>query len=110
MRDKQYRLVQLALDRQEFVLQATARDRIERSKRFVHQHDLGIGCQRPCDAYPLLFAARKLARVAFAIIVRQTDQVEQLVDARVDLPALPAQQPWYSRDVVFDAHVWKKTR
>src|SRR3954453_15935593 len=54
----------------------------------------------PPYAAALALPARQLAGIAVAQRPVQADEVEQLVDARLDAIALPAEQLWGGRDVV----------
>ena len=56
-----------------------AQRRIERRKRLVEQHDLGLDRQGTSQRDPLLLAARQLVRVALSV-ARETHELEQLVN------------------------------
>ncbi len=105
--DEHDRLADLVLEAQELVLEALAVDRVDRAERLVHQHQRRVGGQRAGDADALALAARQLGRVAArdAVDLLETDEPEQLVDARRDPGPLPAQQPGDGRDVVGDRQV-----
>src|ERR1700722_10156982 len=72
------------LQRQQFVLQFAADQRIERRERLVHQQDVGVGGERARQADALLHAARQLVAVTITPC-RQSDQLELFID---DTPAL----------------------
>src|SRR5205807_2430412 len=48
-------------------------------------HHLGVAGDGAGDAYPLFLSARELARPALCELARQLDDVEQLVEALLDL-------------------------
>ena len=77
VRDEHDRLVEVALQADQLLLQLCAHDRVDRPERLVHQQDVRIGREAPRDADPLLLAARELARVAVGELARQADEVEQ---------------------------------
>ena len=109
MRDEHDRLLELAQNAQELVLEASTRDRIERAERLVHQHHRWIGGERACNADALLLTARELARIAVAIARRiHVDAREQFVDAPIDACAVPSEQARNGGDVVGDRHVRKQ--
>ena len=109
MRDEHDRLLELAQNAQEFVLEASARDRIKRTERLVHQHHRRIGGERARDADALLLPARELTRVTVAIARRiHMDAREQFVDAPIDACAVPSKQARNGGDVVGDRHVRKQ--
>ena len=62
MRDQQYRLASFALDTLQLHVHLFARHGVERAKRLVHQHDLGIMHQRAADRSALLHATGQLPR------------------------------------------------
>ena len=95
--DEDDRLADLGLQAQELVLEAVAVDRVDRAERLVHQHQRRVGGERAGDADALALAAGELRRVALGHLLRQPDQVEQLVDAVGDPAACPsraASGPW----------------
>ena len=73
---------ELPANPQERLLQAIARQRIERAERLVEQHQPRRRGERARDADALLLAARELVRAPIAHERRiELDQLEQLVDA-----------------------------
>ena len=105
VRDEDDRLADLGVQAQEVVLQAVARDRVDRAERLVHEHDRLAGGHRAGDADALALAAGELARVALGVALLEADELEQLADARADALLVPAQQPRHRPDVVLHAHV-----
>ena len=99
-----------ALDLQELVLEAVARDRVDGAERLVHEHDGRVGGQGPGDADTLLLAAGELARVAVAERRGlEPDEVEQLVGPRPDPLLVPAEHLRDHADVVGDGEVREET-
>ena len=88
--DEEDRLAHLGLEAQELVLQPLAVDRVDGAERLVHQHHAGVGGQRARDADPLLLAAGELRRVAVAKRRVESDQVQQLLDSRLDRARCPS--------------------
>ncbi len=64
VRDKEDGLAKLALDPQQFLLQRTARDRVECAERLIHEQVVLAGGQRSGHPDTLLLTARQIARVA----------------------------------------------
>ena len=77
--DEDDRLADLGLEAQELVLEPLAVDRVDRAERLVHQHQRRVGGERAGDADALALAAGELRRVAAGHLLRQADQVEQLL-------------------------------
>ena len=98
--DEDDRLADLGLQAQELVLEALAVDRVDRAERLVHQHQRRVGGERAGDADALALAAGELRGVARGHLLRQPDQVEQLLDAVGDPLLVPAEQPRDGGDVV----------
>ena len=100
-------LADLAVQAQEVVLQALARDRVDRAERLVHQHQRRVGRHRPRDADALLLAAGELApgSACRSLVRIEPDELEQLARARADPLPSPAEQPRHGADVVLDRHV-----
>ena len=55
-------------------------DDVERGRRLVHDHDLGLGRERHRDHHALAHAARELVRIAPQPLARDPDHLEQLDD------------------------------
>ena len=81
MGDEHHGLAQRLPQRQEVVVEAKARDLVERGERLVHQQERGLGDQRARDRGAHLHAARKLARIALRE-AGKPDARERRVDAR----------------------------
>ena len=77
VRDEHDRLVELALQADELLLQVGAHDGVDRAERLVHEQDVRIGRESARDADALLLAAGQLARVALGERAVQPDGVEQ---------------------------------
>src|SRR6266700_8102447 len=75
------RLAQRLPERQQVVVEAKARDFVERRKRLVHQQELRLGDQRARDRGAHLHPARELARIALRE-AGKTDTRERRIDAR----------------------------
>src|ERR1700722_6632458 len=65
MRHEQNGLLCCVVNARELMLQALARDRIERGERLVHEQNIGIHRERPRQRNALPLAARKLVRISF---------------------------------------------
>ena len=103
-------LAHVLLDAAELAVNLRARDRIERAKRLVHQQDWRIGGERAGDAHALTLPAGKLVRPPRRKRGRvESNQLEQLADARRDPAFVPAQESRHRRDVLRDAQVWKQS-
>ncbi len=101
--DEDDRLAQLLLESEELVLQTLPRDRVDSAERLVHQHDLGVGPQRPGDADALRLASGKLLGIAVAeLLGLHADHVEQLVDPCGDALLVPLEHLRHGRDVLRD--------
>src|SRR5699024_3109478 len=81
------------------------RDRVDRTERLVHEHDIGIRAHRPGDTDALSLSAGELLRVAVAVVARDADRLEQLVDPAGDPRAIPPEHLGYGGDVLRDGHV-----
>ena len=103
--DEDDRLTQLGLQAQELVLQPLAADRVDRAERLVHQHDRRIDGERTGDPDALALAAGQLGGEAVAHLWVEPDQVQQLVDARIDARLVPADELRDGRDVLADRPV-----
>src|SRR5487761_1774981 len=87
------------LDADELLLQAFARDAVDSSERLVHQKDRRVGPQGARGGGALV-------RIPVAILARvESDQLEELLDARLDPCFVPIPQPRHGADVVADRHV-----
>jgi hypothetical protein len=79
---------------------------VDRSERLVHQHHVRVAAERAGDPDPLQLTAGQLLRVAVPVLARgHVDDLEQLVDARVDAGPVPAEQLRHRRDVLRDRPV-----
>ena len=77
-------MLERPLDAQDEVVDARRVDRVETRRRLVVEDDLGLESERAREADALLHAAREVAR-AHRLDARQADELERLVDARLDL-------------------------
>ena len=68
-------------DLQQLALQLLAGERVERTKRLVHQQDVGVVGKHARDRHALLHAARELARIAVGEAL-EADQLDELVGDR----------------------------
>ena len=82
----------LLLDPQHFQLEVFPRYRIQCTKRFVHQQNVGVRRQCPRNTDPLRLAARQLLGVFVGVGAGvEIQQGHQLVDACVDPLPRPVQ-------------------
>ena len=58
--DEEDRLVDLVLDGHELVLHLTPDERVQGAERLVHEEDVRVGAECPCQAHALLHAAGEL--------------------------------------------------
>jgi hypothetical protein len=83
--DQDDRQSELVPHRNKLLLQAVARDGIDRAKWLVHQKDFGFGSERTRYADPLLLSAREFRGPSFSIGVGfQADPVQEFVHAAVN--------------------------
>ena len=80
VRDEDYRLAGLFPDSEQVFVQLLAGELVERRKRLVHQKDVGVQRERPCDADSLLHAAAELRRMMVGE-ARKSDKLEHLQSA-----------------------------
>jgi hypothetical protein len=90
VRDEDGRQSQSLLEVEQGLLQAVARDRVERTERLVEQHDPGRGRERARHAHALLLAAGQFRRPALADVARQLHQLEDLIHPLSDPCGRPA--------------------
>ena len=76
--DEDHRLRDLAVQPPELLLQARARDRVERAERLVHQEQRRVGGERAGEPDALALAARELRGVALRVALLEPDELEQL--------------------------------
>src|SRR4051794_112446 len=62
MRDEDDGLAEPAPQREQIIVEAEARDFVERRERLIHQEDIRVGDERTRQRHPHLHAARELAR------------------------------------------------
>ncbi len=84
MGDEDDGLPQFRLELQELGLHVAADQRVEGAERLVHEDDVGVGGQRPCQADALLHPTGKLVGQV-VLPVAQSDQVEGVRGAFVAL-------------------------
>ncbi len=88
------------MDAPQLRLQLGAGDRVQRPERLVHQQHRRVRGQTARHADPLLLPSGERVRVGLAQPRRvQPQQGQQLVDARVHPPAVPAEQVRDGRDI-----------
>nr|BFF16361.1 hypothetical protein GCM10025699_76640 [Microbacterium flavescens] len=92
MRHEQDRHAVLVVDPPQQVEHLARRLRVEGAGRLVRDEHVGAVRQGPGDADALLLAARELGGVLEGL-VRETDEVEQLLDAVDGLVAGEAREP-----------------
>src|SRR5665811_2157246 len=73
MRDEHDRLVEIALQPQEFLLKFGTHDRVDRTEWFIHEQDVGIGDEATGDADSLLLPTRQLAGIAVREFRRESN-------------------------------------
>jgi hypothetical protein len=86
--DHEHRLLRLAHDAHQLVLDGAARQRIQRAKRLVQQQHLGLDGKGARNAHALLHATRQLRR----LLVdgrQQAHHAHKLFHMRIDLGARP---------------------
>jgi len=82
--DPDRRDARLVDDPADLLAHGDAKAHVEVRKRFVQQENVGLRCQRARERDALFLSARELAR-AIVAVVRQVDEVEQLLDAGLTL-------------------------
>ena len=88
VRNHENRLLRLANNAHEFILNGAARQRIQSTKGLVQQQHLGLNGKGPCNAHALLHAARQLAGL-FVDGWQQAHHVNMLFNMLIDLRAFP---------------------
>src|SRR5215467_4835704 len=86
-----------------------ARDRVEGSKRFVHQHDFRARRNRPGDADALAFSARESVGKPHRVSLWKRHQIQELGHTRVDRLWVPPQELRGDADVLTNSQVRKQT-
>ncbi|MBA1342011.1 MAG: hypothetical protein C5S52_00190 [ANME-2 cluster archaeon] len=61
--DEDYRLLYPFLEIQKFILHVSPDERVEGAEGLVHQHDIRVERQRPCQTHPLLHPSAELPRI-----------------------------------------------
>ena len=82
--DEDRRHVHLVVEAPQPDAQILAHPGVERAERLVEQQHLGLDGERPRQRHALALAARELVRVAAGVAL-EVHELQQLVDARVDL-------------------------
>lgn len=109
MRHEQNGSLKSLLDALELAVQLGTRDRIERSKRLVHQEHRRIGRKRAGQADALPLPTGQLVWPSGSETPGvQADQREQLVDPLVDSCAIPLEKSRNDRDVVRHREMWEE--
>src|SRR5438552_11028757 len=99
------RIVYLPVVRRELV----ARQWIDRTERFVHQHNRRPGRESPRYSYPLPLAAGDVRRKAATIVFgRQVNQREQLVHPEINSPFILAKNSQHDARILRHRHVWEE--
>lgn len=94
------------LDVEHLLLQALAGEGVHGAEGLVHEQHGWIRREAPRHADALLLSAGQLARETVPVDRRvQADQVEQLVHAVGDAPAVPLEQARHQADVLGDGQV-----
>ena len=104
MRDKDDCFLELFLQVDEHVLHVVPDQRIESAECFVHQQDIGISCQRPAQANPLLHAAGEFSGIAVSEVFK-TDTFDPARRAPFDFRAFQPLNPQAETNVVADGAV-----
>ena len=99
VRDEDDRAAALLPDPQQLEVQALARHLVQRAERLVHQQQRRAEGERTRDRDPLLHPARELPRMVL-LEALELDEVDQLLDAVVPLPAVPAEDLERQPDVL----------
>ena len=95
------RLPEVLLHFLEFALDFGARERIERSERFVHQQNGWVGGERSGDPDALALPAGKLMGIAARIFTAiESYEFEQMRDARTNSLFRPALQAREQRNIL----------
>ena len=89
------------------VAQLLADLRVERAERLVEQQHLRLDGERTGQRHALALAAGQLRRVAVGELL-QVDELEQLVDPRLDLRLRPLADLQAERDVAAHGHVLER--
>ncbi len=106
MGHKNHRLAHRTLDADELLLQALARDAVDRAKGLVHQKDRRVRSERSRETHALALAAGQLMRIPASIFVWvEPNQLEELVHPTFDASAIPVPKARHSGDVVANRHV-----
>ena len=109
VRDEDHRLPQLAMQAEELVLEALARDRVDRAERLVHQHQRRVRGERAREADALPLPARELSRVALRVSAASSPTSSSSSARPLADPLLrPAEQPRNRADVVADGEMRKE--
>ncbi len=107
--DEQHGAARALPHAQQLVLQAGARDRVERAERLVEQQQVGIDRERARQGDALALAARQLIRPALRI-VGEADQLERGTGASGALGARQCQALEAELDVGEHAAPWQQAR
>jgi hypothetical protein len=105
VRDEQDRLLQLALQRDQLVLQRGAHHGVDGAERLVHQQHRRVRGERAGHPDPLLLTAGQLVRVASRQRRVKADEGEQLTGSIPGLLPPPAVEHRDRGDVVLDGPV-----
>src|SRR6266550_4144082 len=104
MRYEDDRLPQARTQFDKLFLERSARQRIERAKRLVHQEQRRVGGQGARDAHALTLSTRQFARIAISKLFRvEPDQLQQLAHALLNTRLGPAFEPRHDGNVLLDS-------
>ena len=99
----------LRLDAYELLPNLGPGDRIEGSKRFIHEYNRRVDGERTSDAYALSLAARQLARPPPGEDVWwKTDKMQQLMSPRSAACGRPLLEPGNNGNVFLNRHMGKE--
>jgi hypothetical protein len=99
----------LRLDAYELLSNLGAGDRVEGTKRFVHQYNRRVDGERARDTHSLSLSARQLVRAPTGEDVWwKTDEVQQLMGPRSAARGGPLLEAGDNRHVLLDSHMGKE--
>src|SRR5439155_7151487 len=93
---------------QEFPLQLSASDGIERAERLVHQENWRICAQSAGNAHSLALSTRKLTRMPRGQLRIEPDQSQELLHTLTNALCRPSFKLRHERDVALDGEVGKQ--
>src|SRR5438094_8371285 len=93
---------------QEFPLQRSPSDGIERAERLVHQENWRIGGQSAGNAYSLALSTRKLTWMPRGQLRIESDQLQEFLHTLSDALRRPSLKLRHERDIALDGEVGKQ--